>query len=54
VRGFAEQLLRRFPHATLVRINVRESDADDDAVRDRVIALPLGAKDALVRLLALC
>lgn len=54
VRGFSEQTLRRFPQATLVRINVREEGADDDDVGDRVIGVAAGAKAGLVAISDLC
>jgi NAD-dependent SIR2 family protein deacetylase len=54
VRGFSEQLLKRFPRSTLVRINVREAHADDGAVADRVVGLADGARAALVALRDLC
>jgi NAD-dependent SIR2 family protein deacetylase len=54
VRGFSEQTLKRFPRARLVRINVREPQADRDDVSDRVIEIADGAKAALVALQALC
>lgn len=54
VRHFSETLLRRFPRGQLVRINVREEGADDDAVADRVIGVADGAKAALTCLRDLC
>lgn len=50
VRAFGEGLLRRFPQARLVRINAREAFADDVRVKDRVVAVSAGARDALVAL----
>jgi len=47
VRVMSDDLLHRFPRATLVRINVREAFADDDAVADRTIGVSLGARAAL-------
>lgn len=47
IRVMSDDLLHRFPHATLVRINVREPFADVDAVAHRTIGIPLGAKAAL-------
>jgi NAD-dependent SIR2 family protein deacetylase len=47
VRGFGEGLLRRFPRATLVRVNLREPQADDDDVIDRVVGIAAGAHAAL-------
>ncbi|MDP2340013.1 MAG: Sir2 family NAD-dependent protein deacetylase [Deltaproteobacteria bacterium] len=54
VRGFSEQMLRRFPRARLVRINVREPEADRQEIKDRVIGIADGAKAALVALQGLC
>jgi NAD-dependent SIR2 family protein deacetylase len=48
VRGFSERLLRRFGRATLLRVNVRESQADDERLADRVVSLAAGARAALV------
>jgi NAD-dependent SIR2 family protein deacetylase len=47
VRGFGEGLLRRFPRATLVRVNLREPQVDDDVVADRVVGIAAGAHAAL-------
>jgi NAD-dependent SIR2 family protein deacetylase len=47
IRVMSDDLLARFPHATLVRLNVREAFADDAAVAHRTISIALGAKAAL-------
>jgi NAD-dependent SIR2 family protein deacetylase len=48
VRGFSERLLRRFGRATLLRVNLRESQADDESMADRVVSLAAGARAALM------
>jgi NAD-dependent SIR2 family protein deacetylase len=48
VRGFSESVLRRFDRAKLLRVNVRESEADDDRLADRVVSIPAGARAALL------
>lgn len=50
VRRFGEGLLRRFPEARLVRINVREPQPDDPRVAGRVTGIASGARAALVAL----
>lgn len=47
VRRFSEGLLRRFRFATLVRINLREAQADDRALASRVVSMASGARAAL-------
>jgi NAD-dependent SIR2 family protein deacetylase len=47
IRVMSDDLLARFPHATLVRLNMRKAFADDEAVAHRTIGIPLGAKAAL-------
>ena len=41
-------VLRRFDRAKLLRVNVRESEADDDRLADRVVSIPAGARAALL------
>ncbi|MBM4280794.1 MAG: NAD-dependent protein deacetylase [Deltaproteobacteria bacterium] len=50
VRGFSHQLLRRFPRATLVRINVREAQSDEPRHDVRVVSIAAGARVALLAL----
>ena len=47
VRRFGEGLLRRWPRAQLVRINLREPQADDPRVAARVTGVSSGARSAL-------
>jgi NAD-dependent SIR2 family protein deacetylase len=54
VRFFSEGLLRRFPRARLVRVNLREPGADDDRYADRVIPVAAGARAALLALRERC
>ncbi len=53
VRMFGERLLRAFPNATLIRINMREAEADDARTARRVLSVASGAKAALLSLEAL-
>ena len=48
------RLLRRFPRARLVRVNLREPGADDDRYADRVIPVAAGARAALLALRERC
>jgi NAD-dependent SIR2 family protein deacetylase len=48
VRRFGERLLRRWPQARLVRINMRECQADDASTAKHVIGVAAGARAALL------